>query len=857
MILIDTQKEEFSKLKDIRVFGKISHENRFNGDLLVIGLGGVGRQVLCALKGMLQDKITTEDNISFLYLDSSIPEMEQTIEDSKENIGLNATEVISIYRPNLENILADGIKNNPVHPNLANWMDTEFPAINIGTDGAKGNRQIGRLMFSNAYEDIRALLFDKLEDMYYKLSGDTLDVIIISGVAGGTGSGILTDLTYNVRAYAKAKKWNNVRVGGCLLMPDVLYGNASINSDPELVYRLNANGCATMKEVDYLMRLSDKNDVYTYESTTHRMSIRDNLFDSCMLVSGKKDEQGYIPEGFIYRDTAKFLYKLSCNKYIGNNDVDTSRKLIRDVFFDNTDKEVTSWKMEADDTIKNSNCYYKIVSESDYIIPVQAMENICEDEVFTKAYKKLFVPPFSDEKIAEDIADALSDLKKFLEEAPGEQISLNVSGLINFNRFEKPVYKMIKKGQDNLREKLGSELESLDKEIPVMVKSIKNKLWASLDTIITRYLKLYGPFAAIDVIGAPGVGVTDSSRGMVAEINKLLEIHKNYRPSGEFERIIDSIKEIVAKRFFTFPSAKRETESGYYDACIKEALEVERTKIMDGINAADLFGDTVRWLQQRAEHLDEVYSQFGEDLKNSVGDLAAEGRVTVSNALKDAPYHEFLPEDFVNEKRVNLFKEGLINLMLSNEINIDNGRVVPVKDEMEKIYREMFSGIGAFGPEKMMAVAFSPKKLDETDLNVMFGSPSNDRRDDVMHSAASAFVKEISREQELCAIRPDFRKCLISKKYISVPNMMPYFSKAVKQLLMAAPYNEKEDTITLNPGEIEISTETMFVGVPLCAMDCAEDMQKAYNSVSDYKGLHIDEMNRDMRNYPDIVNISQ
>lgn len=39
MILIDTQKEEFSKLKDIRVFGRISHENRFNKNLLVIGLG--------------------------------------------------------------------------------------------------------------------------------------------------------------------------------------------------------------------------------------------------------------------------------------------------------------------------------------------------------------------------------------------------------------------------------------------------------------------------------------------------------------------------------------------------------------------------------------------------------------------------------------------------------------------------------------------------------------------------------------------------------------------------------------------------------------------------------------------------
>jgi hypothetical protein len=194
--------------------------------------------------------------------------------------------------------------------------------------------------------------------------------------------------------------------------------------------------------------------------------------------------------------------------------------------------------------------------------------------------------------------------------------------------------------------------------------------------------------------------------------------------------------------------------------------------------------------------------------------------------------------------------------MLNNEANIDNGRVVPVKDEMEKIYREMFSGVGAFGPEKMMSIAFSQKKLSEHDLNIMFGSPKNDRRNEIMKDAAKAFAKEMKEEQELCALKSGFKTELLNKKYISVPNMMPYFSKAVKELLMAEPYNEKEDAITLNPGEIEISVDDMFVGVPLSMMSCAEDMQKAYNSVSEYMGLHTDEMNRDMRNYPDIVKLA-
>ena len=854
MILIDTQKEEFSKLKDIRVFGKISHDGRFNGNLLVIGLGGLGSRAVCALKGMLADNITPEDNINFLMIDSDISEMEATIEDSKEGVGFNALEVISIYRPDIENVLENGIAKNPIHENLANWMDPEFPAVTIGRDGAKGNRQIGRLMFSNAYTDVRMLLFDKLQDVYDRTESGTVDVIIVSGVSGGTGSGILSDVSYNIRAYGKAKKWNNLRVGGCLLMPDVLFGHKAVYDDTELVSRLNANGCATMKEVDYYMKLSEKDDNYTFVSKGNKMVIRENLFDACMLVSGKKDAQGYIPEGFILKDVASFLYRLASNKYVGNNDVDNDRKLLRDMFFENEGYSITSWKMEHDDDlIKNSNCYYKVVSEADYHIPIREIENMCENDLFSQAYKGLYRSPFKEGNAEADIKAVLSELAEFLQEEPGVDIKLGVNGLIQYGQITKPTYKMIKKNTDGVREAFAKKMESFEKELPVIIKSLKNKLWGSLDEVISKYMKEFGPYGAIDIIGAPSAGVTDSTKGMIAEVKKLEKMMKDYTPSGEYTRIIDSIKAIVAKRFFTFPSAKRETESGYFDACIKEALAAERTKLIDELDAQDLFGDTLRWLQQRAERLDEIYSQFGEDLKSSIEDLSLQGSQTVINILKKAKRHEFLPTDYVTSRRIEEMRSGIIKFMLDNEANIDNGRVVPVKDEMEKLYRELFSGVGAYGPEKMFTVAFADKKLTEQDLNVMFGSPINDRRTAIMEEAAKAFVSDIAEEQPLCVLRDDYKEKLLAKKYISVPNVMPYFSKAVKAILMASPYNEKEDSITLNPGEIEISIDDFFVGVPISMMKCAVEMQMAYNAVYDYKGLHIDEVNKDMKSFPDFV----
>lgn len=838
MILIETQKEEFSKIKDIRIFDKVSNEERFNGDLLFVGLGGIGSKIVTNLKLMLQDDITPEDNINFLMIDSDIPSMEQAIEDSKEGLGLNAMEIISIYRPNLETILAEGIAANPVHPNLANWMRSDFPALSIGTDGAKGNRQVGRLMFSNAYEDMRILLFERVQEIYQKSNGK-LDVILISSVAGGTGSGILADVAYNIRALSKARKFQNFRIGGCLLTPDVVFANKNISENEDLKSLLNANGCATLKEVDYLMRLTKKEENFAFESTTHRISMRANIFDACMLVSGKQDEQGYIPEGVIYSDTAYFLFKLATNKYIGGKE-EEGRKLLRDVFFE------------------ENKGFYKVINESDYKIPIHEIENISEYHIFNEAYKRIHSIPNVDEIIARDGESVLGDLKNFFMEKPGEEINLKVAGLIMTRQFERPVYKMIKKGQDNLRSSMARQLSNLKEEIPVIVKSIKNKFVSSLDSLVENYMREYGPFVAIEIIGAAGIGEGEFDRGLIAEIKKLEEMQRNYQPTSEYSRIIESIKDMVAKKFFAFPNAKKETENGYYDACIKETLATERNLIVDGIDAQDVFGDAIRLLRQKSERIVDIYSQFDEDLKNAVEDLAIRGKGVTTYLMKTAKQQEFFPADYVTESRIEEFKKGIIKLMVDNEANIDNGRVVPVKQEMEKIYKNALIGIGVYAPEKMILTAFSEKKPTLQEANVMFVSATNERRDEIMKKAATAFVegsKEKTSKKKLCILKDGVEEGFTNKKYISLPDAMPYFSNAVKEIFMAEPYNEQEESITLNAGELEISIDDMYIDIPLSMLSCADEMQKAYDAVNPevYFGLHVDEMNRDMRAYPNIA----
>ncbi|MDD6136982.1 MAG: tubulin-like doman-containing protein [Lachnospiraceae bacterium] len=842
MILIDTQKEEFNKLKDIHIFDKIDNEKRYHGNLLVIGLGGIGSRVVCNLKGMLKNEIKPEDNINFLMIDSDIPEMEAMIEDSKDGLGLNATEIISIYRPNLDNLLVNGIAENPVHPNLANWMKEDFPILNIDMDGARGNRQVGRLMLSNAYEDVRMLLFDRIEEIYNKSNNNSLDIILVSSVAGGTGSGILSDIAYNIRAYAKTRKFTNFRLGGCLLMPDVLYSNIKIKEDMELMTLLNANGYATLKEIDYYMRLKKHEKPYIFESTTHRISMCENIFDCCMLVSGKKDEQGYVPEGIVYSDTAYFLSKLATYKYVGNDDGKGNRKLFRDVFFNGEDRG-----------------YYKVINNSDYRIPIREIENISEYEVFTEAYKMLHQPVDAD-VLNLQITYALQEMRQFLSEKPGDNITISANGLIRMSQFRKPTYKQIKKSQDFLRSDMAEELKKFEENIPMVIKSIKNKMVDALNGHLETYMNQCGPYAVMDIIGAAGIGNdNDHDTGMIATVRELERKSKEYQTTGEFSRIIESIKDIVSKRFFTFPKAKAETENGYYDACVKETLTLERNMIIEGLDVHDVFGDIVRWLRAKAERYEELYAQFDEDLKNAVSDLAREGKRITGFLLKDAKHETFLPSDYITEERVDSFHKGLVRLLVDNESNIDNGRLVSIKPEMERIYKNMLVGLGVYPTEKLIAVAFADEKPNIQETNLMFVSSENETREELMTRAAKAFVEgasEKTQKKKLCILKPGFKVNLVNRKYISLPAIMPHFSEAVKKLLTSAPYKESEDTIALNTGDVAISVDDMYIAVPLSMLACMDDMRMAYHAVitTDYMGLHADEVNLDMvKDYPEIA----
>ena len=368
---------------------------------------------------------------------------------------------------------------------------------------------------------------------------------------------------------------------------------------------------------------------------------------------------------------------------------------------------------------------------------------------------------------------------------------------------------------------------------------------SSIEELVNYSMVQYGPFATMKMIGAKGYLGIEEDTGLVKEIKALEEKAQSYRPTGEFERIIQSIRDICAKRFFAFPSAKRETENGYYDACIKNALSKEKTILMDAINAEDVYGDTVRWLYRVVDRYNDIFGPFCSELYVSIDDLASNAKRTLGYMMKEARQSELLPVDYVTPERIEDMRRCLVKLFVENEANIENDRSVSVKEEMERIYKNLFAGLGAFAPEKFIFNAFSDEKSGLQELITMFVAQDNEKRDRCLYRAAKAFVQgtyEKVGRKKLCVTEKDIDKEYRSERYISLPDMMPHFSEEIKKILIKEPYNISPDLITMNVGEVSISSDEIVFDVPYTVLGCADDMLYSYVQTDAYKGLHIDQV---------------
>jgi Tubulin like len=220
---------------------------------LVIGVGGTGYLGVTSVKDKMMQmlpELVEEGFVRFQVIDTPSQKIRK----------LPPSEYFSCGGYNANRIL-DAMHREHTYEHIRPWFP---PTLRPGqiSSGAEGIRPVGRLCFflrRRRIEEIlvgkmRALLDESLPRRAAELgvryiTGDGLDIHVISSVCGGTGSGMLLDLVYNLHWWA-GRLTDGVRVDGHLVLPEAF--NVIGSKD-----KLRKNGYATLAELDYHTRTGE------------------------------------------------------------------------------------------------------------------------------------------------------------------------------------------------------------------------------------------------------------------------------------------------------------------------------------------------------------------------------------------------------------------------------------------------------------------------------------------------------------------------------------------------------------------------------------------------------------------------
>lgn len=266
--------------------------------IMLIGLGGCGIRVVNRVKEIVTAKFQNYNGqIAFLAIDTDA-------DDLRKQKSLNPlTEVYQIPHCDAHRYI-DPDNRSPftnawIHPNYNLNFSTD-------TQGAGQNRQAMRCMLfddTNAVDHVDTQITRRIQQSIHTLSNGfddamRLEIMVVLGVAGGTGSGGLIDIAQFTKAAVRDERFEGrYSISGFFFTKDVVeYNTLGKNADSA-----KARNCyAALKELDYYMsvpqREAFRKDILQFSSNDKAPIVTDkthSLYDSAYLINGSGGEEAF------------------------------------------------------------------------------------------------------------------------------------------------------------------------------------------------------------------------------------------------------------------------------------------------------------------------------------------------------------------------------------------------------------------------------------------------------------------------------------------------------------------------------------------------------------------------------------
>ena len=328
---------------------------------LIVSAGGAGADLLLETKGLITqcccddpggvlDKHAKPSRVAYLAFDTDQQTANKKSSDENGSVGFdpNEKELVILPDSGLAPLLklASREAQKKAHPEIFDWIDTGI-TIPGGGNGAGGCRQAGRAMLFLSVQQIANEIDAALDKLAAGKNLNALNIFLLSGISGGTGSGTFLDLAFLLRQRAETKFGVNaqaaqqfqITVYGYLLAPDVNKLNAEGSVAVNNILR---NGGAALQELDHFQKtLQGKRFVCDYGNDIF-IDTEDAPFNHVHLICSSggggnipKDRYGHCKEitaeailNFVanaqYTDDAKAQFSL-----VGHyNNIEDQNKLL-------------------------------------------------------------------------------------------------------------------------------------------------------------------------------------------------------------------------------------------------------------------------------------------------------------------------------------------------------------------------------------------------------------------------------------------------------------------------------------------------------------------------------------------------
>ena len=278
-----------------------------NAATIAIGLGGTGVSALRMFKKTVFERVKQDnydkrdievpqyERIKFLAIDSDRKNIESPlaqIDLSNEFFYVGVSDIIAELNDKVS------LKNKK----YLNWFNTSIEMTDA-SNGAGGIRQVGKYLLSKKANELYNKFTDMITTAITGLDKNfALNIYIMAGIGGGTGSGCFVDVCYIMqKALAELGYAGSANVLGFFFLPDVNLSNPDFPKGGPNEILLKKNGYAALKELDYLMSIPGNGDTYEQKySETFGVNLSVAPVKMCHLLSTTDIDGRVIKDGYNY-----------------------------------------------------------------------------------------------------------------------------------------------------------------------------------------------------------------------------------------------------------------------------------------------------------------------------------------------------------------------------------------------------------------------------------------------------------------------------------------------------------------------------------------------------------------------------